>query len=99
MEVTFKLMFYGMYNVKPCHSLPALPPHRKFETRPSSAATEPTLQSAGNSVPRSRISRSSSRCATGPVTTWAAAMPEPATAGTPMPGQHESPQQSSPSTC
>ena len=35
-------MFYGMC-IKPCHSLPALPPHRKFETRPSSAATEPTL--------------------------------------------------------
>jgi len=57
------------------------------------------VQSAGSSVPRPRISRSSSRCATGPVTTWAAAMPEPATAGTPMPGQHESPQQSSPLTC
>ena len=32
------------------------------------------------------------------LTAWAAAMPDPATAGTPMPGQHESPHVRSPST-
>ena len=53
---------------------------------------------AGLSTPRPSISLSSSLCAATPLTAWAAAIPEPATAGTPMPGKVESPQSSSPST-